>query len=198
MRYPLDKFTLFEGYTNHPPAADLAIATGTAVKSPMSGTVISTNTDSGYVGGKYVIIRESTDRKLEHYMGHHSSLSVRKGQRVSEGQVVAKVGSTGQATGPHVHYQIRDQNGVLQKVKTIYKNRLKWLKVDHAKYKLNVASSKMNLVTRKRGSTVYSKGKVMTFSDKVVEKNGGTYLRTNLDRILRKTSVFERSKLTKV
>ena len=42
---------------------------------------------------------------------HNSSLAVRAGQSVSKGQVIARSGSTGYATGPHCHFEVR-RNGV--------------------------------------------------------------------------------------
>ena len=44
---------------------------------------------------------------------HCSQLIAKKGQKVSQGQVIGKVGSTGNSTGPHLHLEIR-VNGVLQ------------------------------------------------------------------------------------
>ena len=47
-----------------------------------------------------------TDGKVS-LMAHNSSNLVSVGQKVQKGQVVAKVGSTGRSTGPHVHFEIR-------------------------------------------------------------------------------------------
>lgn len=198
MRYPCDKFTINEGYTNHPPAADIAAPAGTTIKSPMAGTVIDViNNNSGYFGGKYIIVRENTKYGYEHYMGHNSINYAKVGQKVKEGQKLGKVGSTGQASGPHVHYQIRQRYGGGEvNVKNLYKKRLKFVKMDKpGRYKLVTPSSKLNLVHRTRYKTVYPKGKVVYVVDKVVEKNGKTYLRTRVDKLARRSAVFERSKL---
>ncbi len=40
------------------------------------------------------------------WQGHNSSLTVKVGDRVEKGDVIAKVGSTGRSTGPHVHYEV--------------------------------------------------------------------------------------------
>ena len=47
------------------------------------------------------------------YYGHCSSFTVRSGQKVAQGEIIAKVGSTGWSTGPHVHYEIRMRGSAL-------------------------------------------------------------------------------------
>ena len=54
----------------------------------------------------YLIIIDHGDGVTTRY-GHNSSLSVSVGQQVSQYQEIAKVGSTGNSTGPHVHFEIR-------------------------------------------------------------------------------------------
>lgn len=113
MRWPLDSFTITQTF-NSPPGhggLDLAAPKGTDIHSPVTGTVIGDGEDPNYVGGKYVIVREDGGARREFYMGHMDSNSVVNGQHVTEGQVIGKVGQTGQATGPHVHFQIRNNGG---------------------------------------------------------------------------------------
>ena len=82
---------------------DIAAPTGTNVVAAMSGTVIYSGWESGY--GNLVVIEAYNG--LESYYGHNSKLVVKTGQKVSRGQLISKVGSTGDATGPHLHFEIR-------------------------------------------------------------------------------------------
>jgi LysM repeat protein len=83
---------------------DLAAPKGTPVLASASGRVAySGNGMSGY--GKVVVIKHTND--LSTVYAHNSSLLVRMGDRVGQGQTIAKVGATGRATGPHLHFEIR-------------------------------------------------------------------------------------------
>lgn len=82
---------------------DIGASTGTTIKAANGGTVIF----SGWKGslGKLVVI--SHGNGIQTYYGHCSSLLVSAGETVSAGQAIAKVGSTGRSTGPHLHFEIR-------------------------------------------------------------------------------------------
>jgi murein DD-endopeptidase MepM/ murein hydrolase activator NlpD len=82
---------------------DIPAPTGTNVLTIDNGTVIFAGVQSGY--GNTVMIRHD-DGKVSLY-AHNSRLTVGNGQRVSKGQVIAKIGSTGRSTGPHLHFEIR-------------------------------------------------------------------------------------------
>ena len=82
---------------------DYGAPRGTPIHATAGGTVEFAGRRNGY--GKLVIIRHPNGFKT--YYGHCSRLLVKKGTRVKQGQVIAKVGRTGQATGPHVHYETR-------------------------------------------------------------------------------------------
>ena len=69
--------------------------------------MIFVGTASGY--GKLIKIQH--DNGDVTYYAHLSSYSVKKGDRVYKGQLIAKSGATGRVTGPHLHFEIR-KNGV--------------------------------------------------------------------------------------
>lgn len=82
---------------------DFAAPYGTKIRAADGGTV----TYSGWKGnyGKLVIITH--DDGSQTYYAHCSSLLVSRGDKVYQGQTIAKVGSTGRSTGNHVHFEIR-------------------------------------------------------------------------------------------
>ncbi|MEU5400134.1 peptidoglycan DD-metalloendopeptidase family protein [Streptomyces sp. NPDC005963] len=86
---------------------DFAAPTGTTVKSVGPGTVVSAGWSGAY--GNEVVIQH-TDGKYSQY-AHMSSLSVSAGQSVSGGQQIGQVGSTGNSSGPHLHFEIRTGPG---------------------------------------------------------------------------------------
>ena len=82
---------------------DIAAPTGTPVKAAASGTV----TFSGWKGSYGNMLVISHGNGIQTYYGHCSKLYAKNGQTVSQGDVVASVGSTGNSTGPHLHLEIR-------------------------------------------------------------------------------------------
>jgi murein DD-endopeptidase MepM/ murein hydrolase activator NlpD len=82
---------------------DIGAATGTPIRAAQAGTVSFAGVRGGY--GNLVVI-EHPDGTETRY-AHASRLDVRAGERVERGAVVAAVGSTGQSTGPHLHFEVR-------------------------------------------------------------------------------------------
>lgn len=86
---------------------DIATSKGTPIVAAASGTV----SFAGYKGsyGYLVVITHSNG--VQTYYGHCSQLYVSAGDKVSQGSKIAAVGSTGNSTGPHLHFEVR-VNGV--------------------------------------------------------------------------------------
>lgn len=82
---------------------DIAVVTGTPVRAAASGRVTFSGDNGGY--GLLVIIDHGNG--VETRYAHNSQLLVKVGDRVQRGQVIARSGNTGNSTGPHVHFEIR-------------------------------------------------------------------------------------------
>jgi len=116
MGYPrISSFTSFFGYRSNPfdfgenefhPGIDFKGKVGDPVKCTANGTVEFTGNAGGY--GNCIRIKHINN--LETLYGHLSHINVHEGQKVSVGDVIGRVGSTGRSTGPHLHYEVR-RNG---------------------------------------------------------------------------------------
>ena len=95
------------GYTRKHEGTDFAAATGTPVMAAGDGTVIRAGKAGGY--GNLIEIRHRNGITTRY--GHLSRILTHSGAHVHQGEVIGKVGMTGLATGPHLHYEFR-VNGV--------------------------------------------------------------------------------------
>ncbi|MFF9350659.1 peptidoglycan DD-metalloendopeptidase family protein [Streptomyces sp. NPDC014734] len=86
---------------------DFPVFTGTGVKAITSGTVVTAGWGGAY--GNQVVIKHADGRYSQY--GHLSSISVSAGQSVGAGQQIGLSGSTGNATGPHLHFEVRTGPG---------------------------------------------------------------------------------------
>lgn len=86
---------------------DIVAKYGTVIRAFREGTVSFSGRKRGY--GRLVIIKHKDN--LSSYYGHNSENLVKKGDKVKRGQRIAKVGCSGNATAPHLHFEIR-KNGV--------------------------------------------------------------------------------------
>ena len=102
------RYGSIESVRNHAHGGlDVAAREGTTIKAAASGTVKFAGVNGGY--GNLVIIDHGNG--VETYYGHCSALYVNEGQYVEAGEKIAAVGSTGSATGSHLHFEVRI-NGV--------------------------------------------------------------------------------------
>ena len=81
---------------------DMAAPTGTPIYAALGGTVIATGWDNVY--GKYVTVAHHSGYKTLY--GHMSKITVKKGAHVTTATKLGEVGSTGQSTGPHLHFTV--------------------------------------------------------------------------------------------
>ncbi|WP_068165495.1 M23 family metallopeptidase [Rhodococcus phenolicus] len=91
----------------HHGGIDIAAPIGTPIKSASDGTVLDAGPASGY--GQWV--RVLNDDGSTAVYGHVDTYQVAAGQRVSAGDQIATVGNRGWSTGPHLHFEVWDQDG---------------------------------------------------------------------------------------
>lgn len=85
------------------PALDISAPKGTPVYSPASGRVVYADWDGAY--GQCVHVRHTPTITTRY--AHLSEIDVRLGQNLERGDLIGQVGSTGRATGAHLHYEVR-------------------------------------------------------------------------------------------
>lgn len=103
--------TSYYGYRSHPIGGranfhlgiDIAAPMGTSIHAASSGTVIH----AAYTGSYGNLMKVQHDNGLVTYYAHCSGFIASVGQRVSAKQAIARVGSTGNSTGPHLHFEVR-------------------------------------------------------------------------------------------
>lgn len=86
---------------------DFAAPKGTPVLASASGTVVVAGWNGGF--GKFVKLRHGNGYQTSY--GHLSRIRVKRGSRVSQGQIIGNVGSTGLSTGAHLDYRVQDKRG---------------------------------------------------------------------------------------
>ena len=111
------RITSSYGYRTHPISGKQSLHRGIAIGAALgsnvlaadSGTVVTAGWNNSY--GYYITINHGGG--LVTLYAHNSKLLVSKGDKVTKGQVIAKCGSTGNSTGPHIHFEVQ-LNGALQ------------------------------------------------------------------------------------
>ena len=88
----------------HHSGVDFAAPYGSPIKAAQAGYVIFAGAKGGY--GNAVVVQHNP--RFATLYGHAAKLLVQRGAYVRAGQVIALVGSTGQSTGPHLHFEVQD------------------------------------------------------------------------------------------
>ena len=116
LRSPLKFSRISSGFTRsrfHPvlkkwrshKGVDYAARKGTPVRATANGTVAVSTRNRGY--GKYIILKHRGRYSTVYAHLSRFAKGLRKGKRVNQGDIIGYVGSTGLATGPHLHYEFR-------------------------------------------------------------------------------------------
>jgi murein DD-endopeptidase MepM/ murein hydrolase activator NlpD len=93
----------FNGFAHFHTGLDMSAPYGTAVQAADDGVVITTGFDP-YGYGNYVVLGHPSARATLY--GHLTKATVRSGDKITQGQQIGLVGSTGNSTGPHLHFEV--------------------------------------------------------------------------------------------
>ena len=93
---------------------DIAAITGTKIKSATDGQVVLASEEGDY--GKHIKIQIG---EVSIIYAHCNNLYVNQGDKIKQGQEIAEVGSTGNSTGPHLHFEIRYQERIIDPQKIL-------------------------------------------------------------------------------
>lgn len=109
----------FTGRRTMHKGVDFAAPRGSDVIAAAAGVVVMAEFHRGY--GNVVEINHGNGYTTRY--GHNSKLTVQVGQRVEKGELIAKVGSTGRSTGPHLHFEVRRNGQLVNPAEYIYASR---------------------------------------------------------------------------
>jgi len=110
----------FTGRLEHHHGVDLAAAAGTPVHAPSPGEVTFSGWQRGY--GRVVIIQH--EEGVQTVYAHNAKNLVKVGDRVGSRTPVARVGSSGRSTGPHLHFEVRRNGRAVDPTPYLSRNRV--------------------------------------------------------------------------
>ena len=96
------------GYTRLHKGVDFGAPTGTPIYAAGNGTIVDIGFRSDY--GNYIRIRHNSTYSTAYAHSSRFAAGLHKGDKVKQGEVIAYVGATGEATGPHLHYEVLINN----------------------------------------------------------------------------------------
>ncbi len=93
------------GYTKMHKGVDFAAPIGTPIYAAGDGTITEMGWKSGY--GKFVQVKHSSTLSTAYAHASNFAKNLKKGSKIKQGQIIAYVGTTGNSTGPHLHYEVK-------------------------------------------------------------------------------------------
>ena len=105
-QYGMRKHPIFGDYRMHS-GVDIAGARGQRLDANVDGKVVRAGKAGGF--GNLVVVQDA--KGMQHFYAHLDKIAVKVGQEVRKGMQVGNIGSTGNSTGPHLHYEVRNKSG---------------------------------------------------------------------------------------
>lgn len=123
MQHPLEEARLtasfgpwkspFKNAVDHHNGLDLASPQGSVIVAPATGVVIAAESDPASLGDYGVVLTIDHGQGVETLYAHLGNILVKVGDQVEVGQPIATVGMSGKTTGPHLHFEVRQQGQLI-------------------------------------------------------------------------------------
>jgi murein DD-endopeptidase MepM/ murein hydrolase activator NlpD len=140
------------GYSKMHKGIDFGAPTGTPIFAAGSGVVVEVGQKNGY--GNYVRIKHNATYSTAYAHCSRFAAGLRKGDRVKQGEVIAYVGQTGRATGPHLHYEILVNNQQVNPSKVQIADSNKLTGKELAAFKAQVGKIDAELAKQRRNTFI--------------------------------------------
>lgn len=118
-----ERITSPYGYRIHPILKTKKLHTGIDIGVPMGGNIVAAQSGtvihSDWLGGYGKVAMVDHGGGIVTLYAHNSQLLVKEGQKVNRGQTIAKAGSTGMSTGPHLHFEVRENGSYVDPIKYV-------------------------------------------------------------------------------
>ncbi|HLD77290.1 MAG TPA: M23 family metallopeptidase, partial [Rickettsiales bacterium] len=138
------------GYSKMHKGVDFAAPTGTPILAAGNGVIIYRDRHGSY--GNFIRIRHSTNYETAYAHASRFSNRFKNGSTVKQGDVIAYVGTTGRSTGPHLHFEVKQNGRVVNpsKVKSVSGIKLRGAELDKFKVsKIEIDEYRKNIVKAK-------------------------------------------------
>lgn len=126
MTWPAPEYTRITspfGYRMHPILKRKKLHTGIDIGIPLGKNIVAAQSGkviySGWLGGYGKVVMIDHGGGIVTLYAHNSRLLVKEGQNVKRGQVISKCGSTGMSTGPHLHFEVRENGKYVDPTKYV-------------------------------------------------------------------------------
>lgn len=135
------------GYSKMHKGVDFAAPTGTPIYAAGDGVVAFAGRNGGY--GNMVVLKHNGMYKTAYAHAHRLAKGIRKGARVTQGETIAYVGTTGRSTGPHLHYEIRKHNKKINPLEVEFTGRNELTGAELASFREQLTDIKTQLAQMK-------------------------------------------------
>ena len=119
--WPAEGYIVQGMWAGHPSGIDIGANTGEPVRAVRAGTVVFAGGNACCSYGYFIIIEH--DDGWSSLYGHLSAFDAQYGDEVEQGERIGRVGMTGKADGPHVHFELRSYGGVVDPLSYLWPRR---------------------------------------------------------------------------